>query len=124
MPELTDHSKRAILGHASSTASFQALDKKAVDIVAALRTGEDRQLEMVVRSSDSQKQLDDKLSDLQDIVHKSTDRFDSRFDGLAQQLADISQPKAKKHFVNSLFFPQYRYRQDNVSKPWSKTFEL
>lgn len=121
--ELTDHSKTSILNHDLSTASFQDLDKKAVGILAALRTGEDRQLELLVRSSESQKLLDDQISGLQDTIQTSTDHLDSRFDDLVQKIANNNQPDVKKGFMDSLFFPEFRYRQDNVSEPWTKTFE-
>lgn len=107
-----NNSKRSILHHDFSTTSFGTLDKQATNILAALRTGKDRQLELLIRSGELRQQMDD-----------NTDRLVSSIDDLSRKIFEMAKPDLKKAFVESLHFPEFREREGNVSEPCTSTFE-
>jgi hypothetical protein len=92
--------------------SFGKLDKQATEILAALRSGENHRLELLVRSGELRQQLDDK-----------TGRLVSSIDDLTQKVMDTAKPDLKKAFIDSLYFAEFQERERNVSEPCTSTFE-
>jgi hypothetical protein len=120
---VTDHRKTSILHHEFSMSSFEKYDEHALKILAALQTGEDRQLELLVRSSESRQRLDDKLAGIDGTIQDNADRLASSFDDLARKVLDMAKPSLKQAFIDSLYFPEFRERERNVSEPCKSTFE-
>lgn len=108
------------LNHESSIKAFQYLDKQDVDILAALRAGNNDLLGQLI---ESRRHFNTTVSDLQDTIRSNHDQITQKIDGLTWQVMDMNKPDLKKAFVDSLFFADYEKGEKNLFGPSPKTFE-
>lgn len=116
-------SKKSVALHKLSDNGFRSLDSRTTAILQQLKSGNDSTVKLLHTRNDSHQQLDRKFSGLEDTVRIRSNSIVSKVDDLAQKVLDMARPNLKEAFLDSLFFPQFRQRETDVSDPCTTTFE-
>lgn len=123
---LTHHRDTASLNLKTSEDGYRSLDRQSIAILQALKDGERREMDLLLRLGVFRQEVNDAVQDLLPQVergNKTSDRIERKLDDVARKILTMGDPGLKGQFVESLYFPDFQAREKDISPPKPSTFD-